>query len=488
MIESESKKIASNFIWRLLERFGAQLVTLVVSIVLARLLDPSIYGLIALVTVIITILQVFVDSGLGNSLIQKKDSDDTDFSTVFFFNIGACIVLYVMLFLFAPYIAKFYVLPELTSVIRVLGLSLIISGVKNIQQAYVSRNMLFKKFFFSTLGGTICAAIVGITLAIHGYGVWALVAQHLTNLALDTIILWITVKWRPKLLFSWARFKGLFSYGWKFLITGLITQIYTELRTLIIGKKYTPEDLAFYNKGEQFPKFLGGNTTASVDSVLFPTLSNKQDDLEEVKKMMRKSITIASFISWPLMVGLAAVAPSFIELLLGEKWLPIVPYLQIFCISYAFFPIQSANLNAIKAIGRSDIYLKQEIIKKVFGVLIILMTLNFGVFWIAIGTVFNSFFAQIVNSWPNKKLLKYNYFQQIKDILPSVILATTMGATVYCINFLCLNNVLTLLIQVLLGVIIYMSGAKLFKFESFNFLLTFIKNFKNKKQDIDKNR
>ena len=239
-----------------MERCGAQLVTFIVSIVLARLLDPVVYGTVALVTVIITLLQVFVDSGLGNALIQKKDADDTDFSTVFYFNIGMCLVLYAGLFFLAPLIAKFYGITELTPVIRVLGLTLVISGIKNVQQAYVSRHLMFKKFFFSTLGGTICAAIVGIALAVLGYGVWALVAQYLVNLLMDTVILWFTVKWRPKLVYSWHRWKGLFSFGWKLLVAAIIETVYQDIRQLIIGKKYSSEDLAYYNKGKQFPNLI----------------------------------------------------------------------------------------------------------------------------------------------------------------------------------------------------------------------------------------
>lgn len=257
-------------IWRFLERCGAQGVTFLVSIVLARLLDPSVYGTVALVTVFTAILQVFVDSGMGNALIQKKDADDLDFSSVFYFNLSACILLYVGMFFAAPLIASFYNMPDLTPVVRVLSLTLIISGVKNVQKAYVSRNLLFKKFFFATLGGTIGAAVIGIWMAWKGYGVWALVAQHLFNATLDTIILWVTVKWRPKRVFSLERLKGLFSYGWKLLVSALLDTGYNNLRSLIIGKLYTSADLAFFNRGKQFPNLVVTNINTSIDSVLLP--------------------------------------------------------------------------------------------------------------------------------------------------------------------------------------------------------------------------
>ena len=479
---SNQKTFLSNLIWRFLERCGAQIVTFVVSIVLARLLDPQVYGTIALVTVIITLLQVFVDSGLGNALIQKKDADDTDFSTVFYFNIGMCTLLYLILFFTAPLIALFYEKPELTPVIRVLGVTLIVSGLKNVQQAYVSKNMLFKKFFFSTIGGTIGAAVVGIFMAIKGYGVWALVGQHVFNVVIGTIILWITVRWRPKKLFSWARFKGLFSFGWKLLVSALIDTLYNDLRQLIIGKKYSSEDLAFYNKGKQFPNLIVTNINSSIDSVLLPTMSKEQTNKEVVKSMTRRAIKTSSFILWPFMVGLGVCAEPLIRLLLTEKWMFCVPFLRVFCFTYAFHPIHTSNLNAIKAMGRSDMFLKLEIIKKTYGVALLLMSMWFGVMAMAYSLLLSTVISSFVNAFPNRKLLKYNYFEQIKDIFPSILLSAFMGGAVFCINFIGLPDILTLLIQVPLGVVIYVVGAKLFKLESFEYVLNLIKSFLKKKK------
>ena len=268
-----NESVVKGFMWRFAERCGAQLVSFVVSIVLARILSPEDYGTIALVTVFTAILQVFVDSGLGTVLIQKKDADDLDFSSVFYFNFIVCLVLYAVMFLAAPYIALFYEDSTLTSVIRVLSLTIVISGVKGIQQAYVSRNMLFKRFFFSTIGGTIFSAFLGIGMACAGFGVWALVAQQISNTAIDTLILWITVKWRPKKVFSWQRLKYLLSFGWKLLVSALLDTGYNNLRNLIIGKLYSPTDLAFYNQGDKFPKVIVTNINASIDSVLLPTMS-----------------------------------------------------------------------------------------------------------------------------------------------------------------------------------------------------------------------
>lgn len=470
-------KAVSGFLWRFFERCGAQGVTLIVSIILARLLEPSVYGTIALIMVFTVILDVFVNSGFGNALIQKKDADDLDFSSVFYFNIFMCLVLYALLFLTAPLIAKFYEMPELTALVRVLGLSLIISGVKNVQQAYVSKHLLFKKFFFATLGGTIGAAIVGIWMAYKGYGVWALVVQQLFNAAVDTIILWMTVKWRPKKMFSLERLKGLFSYGWKLLVSSLLDTGYNQLRQLIIGKIYTTADLAYYNKGTEYTHPIITNINSSIDSVLFPVMSEAQDSTYTVKMMTRRAITASSYIIWPMMMGIAACAEPLVRILLTDKWLPCVPFLRIFCIVYAFYPIHTANLNAIRALGRSDLFLKLEIIKKVIGLAIILATMWISVMAMAWGMLAGSFISQVINSWPNKKLLNYSYRQQIKDILPSVLLSTTMFAIVYCVQLFGLNDWLTLLIQIPLGVLIYLGGSKLFRFESLDYIIATAKGF-----------
>ena len=468
--ENLKKKTIAGFAWRFLERCGAQGVTFVVSIILARLLDPAVYGTIALVTVFTAVLQVFVDSGLGNALIQKKDSDQIDFSTVFYFNILMCLVVYGLLFLIAPLIAKFYGIPELIPIVRVLSLTVVISGVKNVQQAYVFKNMLYRKFFFSTVGGTIGAAIIGVTFAYAGFGVWALVCQQLFNLLLDTIILWITVKWRPSLVFSSKRLKGLFSFGWKLMISSFIHTLYNNLRTLIIGKVYTTADLAYYNKGHSFPNLVVTNINASVDSVLFPAMSSKQDDVNTVKNITRRAISISSYIMWPMLMGMAAVAEPLIRLLLTDKWLPAVPYLRLICITLAFEPMQTANLNAIKAMGRSELYLKMEIIKKTSSIGILLLSMKFGVIAITIGGAIYAFLATIINSWPNAKLLKYNYIDQIKDILPAVMLSLLMATLVYLIGLLPIPTLVGLILQVVSGVAIYIGVSHVAKMQPYVYL------------------
>ncbi len=470
-----NKGFVSNFIWRFAERCGAQLVAFVVSVVLARILDPSAYGTIALITVFTTILQVFVDSGLGNALIQKKNADDVDFSTVFYTNIIFCSVLYLLIFAAAPLIATFYEDASMVPLIRVLSLTVLISGVKNVQQAYVSRNMLFKRFFFSTLGGTIAAAVAGIVMAMNGFGVWALVAQQVINLFIDTCILWITVKWRPKKLFSFERLKGLFSYGWKLLVSSLLDTVYNDLRQLVIGKMYSSNDLAFYNKGKQFPNLVVNNINTSIDSVLLPSMANVQDNLRHIKSMTRRSIKVSIYTMAPMMMGIAFAAEPLVSLVLTDKWLPCVPFLRIFCVTYMFRPLHTANLNAVKAMGRSDLFLKLEIQKKAVGMVLLVSTMWFGVMAMAYSMLVSSICSQLINTRPNKKLLGYGYLSQIKDMLPSILLALFMGLCVYPFKFLPVNNFVILLVQIIIGAAIYIAGSKIFKLESFDYILNMIK-------------
>lgn len=472
-----NEKVVKGFIWRFAERCGAQLVSFIVSIILARILAPEDYGTIALVTVFTAILQVFVDSGLGTALIQKKEADDLDFSSVFYFNFAICLVLYSLMFFAAPYIAIFYNDATLTPVIRVLSLTIVISGVKGIQQAYVSRNMLFKRFFYSTIGGTIFSAFLGIGLAYMRFGVWALVAQQLSNTMIDTLILWITVKWRPKREFSWKRLKSLLTFGWKLLVSALLDTAYNNLRNLIIGKMYSSADLAFYNQGDKFPKVIVTNINTSIDSVLLPTMSNAQDDKKRVKQMTRRAIKTSTYVMAPLMMGLAFCAEPIVRVVLTDKWLPCVPFLRIFCITYMFWPVHTANLNAINAMGRSDWFLKLEIVKKIMGMTILLSTMWFGVMAMAYSLLLSSVLSQIINSWPNRKLLGYGYLEQVRDFAPGILLAVGMGICVYFVGYLPFPTIVTLLIQVVSGAIIYIGVSAILKLEEFEYLIGMLKLF-----------
>ena len=473
--QSMKSKTLKGFFWRYAEACGAQVVSFIVSLVLARLLSPDDYGTVALITVFTGILSVFINSGMGTALIQKKGADDLDYSSLFFFNIAMCLSLYLIMFFAAPFIAKFYDKPELVSLTRVISLTIVVSGVKNIQEAYVSKNMLFKKFFYATIGGTIVSAFVGIIMAYKGFGAWALVAQHLSNLIIDTLVLWITVKWRPKFIFSFKRLKRLFSYGWKLLVSSLIDTGYNQLRSLIIGKVYSSADLAYYNKAKSFPQLIITNINTSIDSVLFPSMSSVQDSKEAVKSMTRRAMKTSTYIMAPLLIGLAACGKAVISILITDKWMPSYPFMVIFCITFVFYPVNTANLNAIKAMGRSDLFLKLEVFKKIVGITAVLITFRISVMAMAYSLLVTSVLGQIINAWPNKKLMNYSYLEQLKDILPGIGLAGFMGICVYCVNFLNLNRWLTLIIQVPLGAVIYIGLSAVFKLEAFTYCLNMAK-------------
>ncbi len=479
-MDNYKKKVTSNLLWRFAERCGAQGMALIVSIILARLLSPDAYGQLALITVITSLLQVFVDSGMANALIQKKETDQLDYSSVFYFNMVFCLLLYGGLFFLAPVIARGYKNEALTAVIRVLGLTVILSGLTNVQQAYVSKTLQFKRFFFATLCGSAAGAVTGFAMACSGYELWALVGQRLVNLLVNCVVLWFTVEWRPIWAFSWARLKGLISYGWKLLVSSLLDTAYTKGWQLIIGLRYTDADLAYYNQGEQFPNLIVSNINASIDSVLLPVLSEQQDEKDRVRDMTRRAIRTGTYIIMPMMMGLAACASSLVSIILTDKWLPAVPFLRIFCITYMFYPLHTANLNAVKAMGRSDTFLKLDVLKKLLGLCLLLLTMRLGVMAMACSLLVNSLFSQLINAWPNKKLLGYAYPQQIRDILPALLLSLGMGGAVYAVELLGLGSWPTLLIQVPLGVLLYVLGSKLCRLESYEYLLAAIKSMTGK--------
>lgn len=469
-------KVLSNLIWRFLERFGVQVVTFLVSVVLARILTPEDYGKIAIVTVLVTILNVFVDSGFANALIQKKNADDLDFSTVFYFNLLLCIIIYVGVWASAPEIASFYGDMEYIPIIRVVSFSIVVSGIKNVQQAYVAKNFLFKKFFFSTLGGTIVSAGLGILFALRGFGVWAVVVQYLSNTIVDTMVLWYIVEWKPIWAFSFQRLWKLFSYGYKLLVSSLLNTIYNNIRQLVIGKLYSSADLAYYNKGEQFPSLLMVNINTSLDSVLFPTMSEQQDDREKVRNTVKKSIVISTFLLWPLLVGLAVMAEEIVSVVLTEKWLQCVPYMRIFCAVYATHPIQTASLNAIKAIGRSEIFLKLEILQTLAGCLLLVAVIRKGAMWIALMCLVSSIFSCIVICRECKNLFGYGIMSQIKDLVPNLFISLFMGACISNVQ-LEIDIIGNLVCKIVIAGLIYIGGSILLKNKGLKLVIEYIPFF-----------
>lgn len=478
--EAVSKnKVISSLIWKFLERGGVQGVQFVLSIILARLVTMEDYGVIALLLVFIQIATVFIQSGFNTALIQKKESDELDFSSIFYLSLIVAAILYVLLYFGAPLVAGFYKSESLTKLLRVISLTLFFGAINSVQNAYVSKTMQFRRFFFSSMGSVICSGIVGIVLAYKGFGVWALVFQQLVRDFLICVILWFTVKWRPKLLFSLNRVKTLFSFGWKLLVSGLLDTVFRNIYNLIVGKIYDKGALGAFNRGQQFPQVIATNLDGSIQSVMLPTLSSHNDDVAEVKRITRRSISMSSFLLMPCMFGLAAIAKPLVIVLLTEKWLPCVPFLQLACISYAIYPIHTANLTGINALGRSDVFLKLEIIKKIITIVNILITIPFGIYAMAIGQVITSFIASFINAYPNKKLMNYTYFEQIKDMIPSFICSIVMALCVWSIHFIIKQNVILLIIQIICGIIFYILCCKLLKIETYQYFINTIKGFRN---------
>lgn len=469
--------VIGNLVWKFAERITAQVVTLVVSIILARLLDPSHYGIISIVTIFITLANVFVSDSFGSALIQKKDADSLDFYSVLYFNIAFSVLLYILLFIAAPFISRFYGegYEILTPVLRVLSFRLILSAINSVQQAYVSRQMMFRKFFWSTLFGTIVSAVVGITMAYKGFGVWALVAQYLTNTTVDTFVLNRTMHFKLKPLFSLNRLKKLIPYGAGILGTKLLITGYQELRALLIGKIYSSADLAYYDKGKQFPNLIVANIDSSVAAVLFPKMSKVQDDPVLIKESTRLSIRFSAFVMCPMMLGLAAVAKPFVKVILTEKWMPCVPLLQLFCIVFLFQPIHTANMQAIKAIGRSDIYLKLEIIKKSIELICLILVVRISVNAIVTSMALLTVAFTFVNSLPNSKLLHYSFMEQMHDIFPSLGMGIAMAVVVYLIGNLQIPMLPLFIVQIICGMLVYISLAYITKNSEFCFLLNLLK-------------
>lgn len=472
--------LLSNVSWKFAERITAQIVSTIVSIIIARVLDPEHYGIIAIVNIFITLANVFVSDGFGSALIQKKDADKIDFSSVLYFNISFSIVLYIVLFIIAPFVSAFYGegYEILTPVLRVLSIRIILSSINSIQHAYVAKKMMFEKFFWATLIGTIISAVVGIWLAYSGFGVWALVAQYLTNTTIDTVALIVLIRKKPLFVFSWKRVKGLVNFGSKVLATNLLIVGYTELRALVIGKMYSSEDLAYFDKGKQFPSLIINNVNTSLSAVLFPKMASEQDDIDKIKQITKTSIRISSFVFCPMMLGLLAVAPTFVYAVLTEKWMPCVPYIQLLAINYMFYPIHSANMSAIKATGHSKTLLLMEIIKKSIELIVFLCVLWYGVDAIVWGMISCSTVFVLFNAWPNRKNINYSISEQIKDIFPSLFMSIVMAVSVYFMNYIPFNKWIVLLLQIVAGVLIYFSLAIITKNTELTRILKIIK--KNK--------
>ncbi len=470
-------KAFTGVIWKAMERMCAQVVSLIVSIVLARILSPDDYSVVSIVTIFLAFCNVFISSGFNTALIQKKDANIIDYSSVLYVSIGSAIILYILMYFTAPLIANLYHKEILVAIIRVMSLTFFINAFKSILCAYISNTLQFKKFFLSTIIGTVISAIIGIYMASNGFGPWALVAQQMSNSIIDTLILYFTTKMHFVLKLSFKRLKSLFSYGWKMLTASIISTVYEEIKPLIVGVKFSTIDLAYYNKGKSFPSVINSSISDTISAVLFPVISKFQDDKEMVLHVTRKFMGIASYMIFPVMIGFFVVSDSFVEIVLTSKWMFAVKYIKIFCISYMFNIFQNGNLQAIRAIGRSDIFLKLEILKKSLYLVVIVLFIAFSKspYVLAFSEIVCTIIATLINSRPNIKLIGYKYSYQIADILSNLLMAIIMGVVVYLIQFIISNKIICLLVQIIVGVLTYLFISILTKNKNFLYLIDLVK-------------
>lgn len=477
MEKNNKKKIASGLIWTFGERILAQFVSTLVTIILARVLSPENYGIISIVTVFITFCNVFVVSGMGSALVQKKDADIQDYNTAFFISLIIAIILYSILYITSPIIAKFYEMEELVYVIRVMALRLPIASINTIQNAHIQKQMAFKRFFISTLFGTIVSGTIGIVMALYNLGVWSLVAQYLSNTIISTIVLLMVDSWRPKLQFSFLSAKKIFSFGWKVLATELIFTLETDVRSLIIGKVFGPADLAYYDQGKKYPSILVSNINSAINKVMLPVYSNNQDDIKRLKEMLRKSVSIGIYILAPIMIGFAILSDSFIRIILTDKWISCKPFIIIFCFSFLTRPLETACHQVILAIGLSEVVLNMMIFINGFSIIILLIAVFIfkSVLLIAIGSLISSIISLVIFMRVTTNLIGYSYREQFLDIAPSLFCSIIMGIVVYFVGKIYLNSIYIIFIQIFIGILIYLILSYILKLFPYRYLIKFIK-------------
>lgn len=464
--------ISGGLIWTFGERIAAQLVTTVITIVLARILLPEYYGMISIVTIFISLCDVLVTSGMGTALVQKKNVDEEDYNTAFIISISIATFLYIVLFFLAPLISKFYTMDTLTWVIRVMALRLPLAAINSIQQAHVQRAMAFKRFFIATLSGTLMSGFVGLFLAMNGYGVWALVFQYLTNTTVNTIVLFFVEKWIPKVQFSLDKAKEIYSFGWKVLATELVYTLENNMCGLIIGKMFGAADLAFFDQGKKYPGILVNNINSAINKVMLPAYSRYQEDLKQLKDMLRKSISVGAFLLAPILIGFAVVSETFISVVLTDKWLFCSPYIKIFCLMYLTRPLETACHQALLAVGKSDTVLRVMIIINSvdFTLLLIAAWCFKSVLFIAVGTLITALVSLSCFMYCSNKILGYKLREQVSDIVPVLLCSFVMGGMVSLVGLVVENQVVLLVMQIIIGALVYIALAKIVNLTGFQYI------------------
>lgn len=455
MPESLKNKTVKGTIWSMVERLSVQGVSFVVMVIMARILTPTDYGLVGMLTIFIAISQSLIDSGFSQALIRKQNRSQVDCSTVFYFNIVVGVVIYILLYICAPLIARFYEEPILSSITRLISLSVVINSFVVVQRALLTECLDFKTQAKASLSASVISGVVGILMAKYGFGVWSIVVYQLINLSVNVGLLWILSRWRPSLQFSWPSFIEMFGFGSKLAVSGIIDTIYKNLYLIVIGKIFKAADLGYYTRAQLFADFPSSNFTGIIQRVTFPVLCSIQDDDERLCGVYRRFLKLSAFVIFPLMMGLVAVAHPLVVLLLKEQWDFTAVLLQILCFSMMWYPIHSINLNLLQVKGRSDLFLKLEIYKKLIGVGILCVTIPMGLIAMCIGSVISSVIALVINTYYTGRLIGLGFIKQMKDLFPSIAYSFSMLAVVYCVTEFFNDNLYKVIVGVVVGILYY---------------------------------
>lgn len=478
MMNSLKQKAAMGVFWSTVERFSVQGVQFLIMIVMARLLTPHDYGIIGMLAIFLAVSQSLIDSGFSQALIRKQDRTEVDNNTVFYFNIVVSALLYVILYVSAPFVADFYDTPQLCPVMRVVCLGIMFNSLAVVQRALLTIRIDFKTQAKAALTAAITSGVVGIVMAYHGFGVWSLVTQQLLNLGINTGLLWLLSKWRPRLVYSWQSFHELFAFGSKLLASGLLDTIYRNIYPIVIGKLFSASSLGHYTRAHQFSEFPSSNLTGIIQRVTYPVLCEIQDDDERLSNIYRRFLKLSAFVIFPLMVGLSSVAQPFVNIILGQQWGFCGQLLQIICFSMMWYPIHSINLNLLQVKGRSDLFLRLEIIKKILGVSVLCITAPFGLVVMCYGSILNSLVALAINTYYTGKLINVGFLRQMRDLLPTIALCLTMFALILSVNYFLPGDVTKLCAGIVLGVAFYSLLSYVFKFSELKELISLVR--KNK--------
>ena len=468
MADSLKSQAIRALSWSFFESIGLQGIRFVIGIVLARLLLPEQFGLIAMLTLFIAVAQSFIDSGFGAALIQKRDPSPTDICSIFYFNIVIGFVAAGILCLVAPWIATFYEQPILIPLTRALSLVIVINSFGLIQNTILTKQITFKTLSKVSLTSGILSGIVGVTLVTLGYGVWSLVFQQISNSFFNTLFLWLFNSWRPEMVFSFRSLREMFGFGSRLLLSGILNQIFENIYLLVIGRLFSAQDLGFFTKALSFKDIPSRTLAGMVGRVTFPVFSSIQDDPAQLKRGLKQALTTLVLVNSPMMIGLAAIAHPLVVVLLTEKWVESVPYLQLLCFVGLLFPLHLINLNALQALGRSDLFLRLEIIKKVLIVMNIIITWRWGISAMIYGMVITSILSYYLNSYYTGILIGYSIWEQIRDMYSYLIMAVLMGIAVYAVGLLPFPTYWSVLVvQIAVGIVIYISTCRLFRLTAF---------------------